>query len=204
MKKRIASFICFFLSTCFFSACTPPPGAFNHPDFSTKYTKEEHVERIKVRVEEANAESIKSGYLLSYEVHILYAFYDGDPEYFLIEYFFREDRKIWNNRLSTYIYNPYHYTIGFIKNDTYYTALPYYGGIGMSPYRKLGYTGGIEHLKLYGKGVCGVVQDGNCVLIDAVNDDYDDYEVGYILSVEERKDLMPCYIGPGTGIIKIP
>ena len=76
-----------------FAGCTS--GGYTHPKFKTKYTEEEHVQRITARTEEIFAEEIESGEILNYEVEIVYAFYDNDPEYFLVELEYAEE---WESR----------------------------------------------------------------------------------------------------------
>ncbi len=145
---------------------------FDHPEFKTDYTIEEHIERISAKTKKRFAEKLQSGLLVSYSVDILYAFYDEDPEYFLIELEF--DRE-WEGEYDIPNYGqdldiPFHYTyktkymhtIGFICNDKYYLCLREYGDFidGQSSYRYYGYA---ENKKYYGSGVQAVEKDGQIV-----------------------------------------
>lgn len=150
-------------------------GRFNHkikdvryqPEFKTDYTIEEHIERISKRTKKRFATQLKKGELVSYSVDILYAFYDEDPEYFLIELEFdREWEGEYTHPFSAttkYTYKTrYVHTIGFIYNDKYYLCLDYYGDFrdGKSSYHYYGYT---ENKKYYGGGVQAVEKDGQIV-----------------------------------------
>ena len=140
---------------------------YGHPGFKTDYTIEEHIERISKRTEERFAEQLQSGLLVSYSVNILYAFYDEDPEYFLIELEFdREWEGEYTHPFSAttkYAYKTkYMHTIGFIWNDKYYLCLDRFGDFveGKSSYYYYGYS---DSKKYYGSGVQAVEKDGQIV-----------------------------------------
>lgn len=164
MKKFFA--IC--LAFLFAFACISCAGEkYIHPDFETEYTVEEHVERIRKRTEERYAEEIESGELVHFEVEIVYAFYDDDPEYFLVEFEYAEETiplifkethipPTYETEIKVFQYTKYKHLIGFIHRDKYYTGL--YDYIrdpmeGRSIFDLCGYS---NAKKYYGNGVQAV------------------------------------------------
>lgn len=169
MKKIciiIVAIIC-----CLFVGCTQKLGGnYIHPDFSTDYSIEEHVERIKERTKQVFQDDIQSGAIIDYSVEIVYAYYDEDPEYFLVEIEYAND---WNGEYHTNYpryddetltkieyTTKYKHLIGFIENDMYKTGLRGYFGQdkaafkdGKSCYELLGYA---NDKKYYGAGVFAV------------------------------------------------
>ncbi|MBQ3505596.1 MAG: hypothetical protein IJA89_02365 [Clostridia bacterium] len=87
-----------------------------HPKFSTEYSEDEHIDRIKARTAEIFAEEIENGQLVRYDADILYAF-DDDPECFLVELEFAEEWKSWQSGVG--YQTKYKHCIGYIKNDEY-------------------------------------------------------------------------------------
>ncbi len=140
-----------------------------HPDFATVYTEEEHVQRITERTEEIYAEEIASGQLVKYNVEILHAFEDDDPEYFLVELEYADEcisgkyknPKTGENEPPYIYYNTkYTHTIGFIISDEYYLGG---GGLGRSGYAVCPYP---NNKKYCGSGtdVQGVEVNGQIIL----------------------------------------
>ena len=80
-----------FLLVVLLGACSCVPGYYRHPRFKTKYTIEEHIQRISERTEEKFSWQIAEGIIADYTVDIIYAFYDDDPEYFLVELEYAEE-----------------------------------------------------------------------------------------------------------------
>lgn len=134
-----------------------------HPDFETQYTVEEHIERL-------NLIASKTLKLKKFKVSIVYAFYDFDAEYFLIE-FEREEYEydVHIYQMSDYI-NRYAdienlndvtikeratngYILGYISEDKYFcnlfVNLRWYGGQpGFGYVQK--FSDGLSPYKAYG------------------------------------------------------
>ncbi len=150
---------------CLFSGCK---GGYKHSKFKTEYTVEEHIARIEERTKERFEEEIASGELVSYNVDIVYAFYDNDPEYFLVELEYVNE---WENLIDenspeygTYT-TKYKHLIGYIEEDNYWTGLPGYSiefMNGRSAYKLLGCE---KSRKYYGGGVQAVERDGELIMI---------------------------------------
>ena len=129
-----------------------------HPIFKTEYTEEEHIARLSARTEERFASEIESGEIVDFEIEIVYAFYDNDPEYFLVTLEYAEEFFIAEEKATKY-----KYTIGIIVQDEYrYCSLEgYINGFkdGPSPYHYLGYEnakkyyGGAKHAVATEEGV---------------------------------------------------
>ena len=104
--------------------CTSEVGTYiPHPDFRTEYSEEEHIRRLKERTELIFSEEIESGVLVSYEVELLHAFYDDDPEYFLVELECAEENILgwYGSNVHPILYaTKYQHVIGFIISDEYY------------------------------------------------------------------------------------
>jgi len=103
----------------------------HHAEFRTKYTVEEHIERITKRTEERFATQIEEGELISWKIEIVYAFYDNDPEYFLVELEYAEEIESGYEFYSsvpeyTQYITKYQHIIGYIKDDRYLMGLPHY------------------------------------------------------------------------------
>lgn len=150
-------------------------GGYTHPDFVTQYTVEEHEQRIAERTEERFAWEIAKGVIVDYKVEIIYAFYDDDPEYFMVELEYAEERKdsytCEDYTNSTFygkdiVYTTkYRHIIGYISNDNYMTGLYEYLDDfrdGRSSYAKAGYE---YAKKYYGGGVHAVEKDGQKITV---------------------------------------
>lgn len=216
--KKISIILSIIFFSLIFCGCAVEPmkfGGYSHPDFETKYTEEEHVQRISARTEEKFAEELKNGTLVSYDVEIVYAFYDNDPEYFLVnlEYaeeqagsYQTEDNPSLDPEKGEYIsfYTKYKHIIGFIKEDTYYCSLnDYYREFhyGRNCYELCGYK---NAKKYYGCGRHGVKTDEGVLQIydDAVSRNrgsaefplfpisYGEPFEQYIISESEQKYFM--------------
>ena len=143
MRKKLAillSFIFIFCAGCFAEDSSEEKYGFMvpHPIFKTEYTEEEHIARLSARTEERFATEIESGEIVDFEIEIVYAFYDNDPEYFLVTLEYAEEFFIAEEKTTKY-----KYTMGIIVEDEYrYASLSgYMHGFkdGPSPYHYLGY-----------------------------------------------------------------
>lgn len=149
-------------------------GGYTHPDFVTQYTVEEHEQRIAERTEKRFAREIANGVIVDYKVEILYAFYDDDPEYFMVELEYRrewEDSYECDDYTNSTFYGKdivyttkYRHIIGYISNDNYMTGLLRYDEFeyGRSSYTKAGYE---YAKKYYGGGVHAVEKDGQKITV---------------------------------------
>ncbi len=141
--KKITTIVSSFLLSLLLtgcSGCQQRDGDYDyvHPDFITEYTIEEHIERITTRTEEIFEEEIKNGDIVDYTVEIVYAFYDNDPEYFLVELEYAKEwggkydnpndsPNVENDEYITY-QTKYKHFIGYIVNDRYWYGLRDYWG----------------------------------------------------------------------------
>ena len=161
MKKFFA--IC--LAFLFAFACISCAGEkYIHPDFETEYTVEEHVERIRKRTEERYAEEIESGELVDFEVEIVYAFYDDDPEYFLVEFEYAEEFWVrYGDEKGTKYQTKYKHLIGFIQNDDYWLCamINIYENYGRSSFDVFGYS---DAKKYYGHHIEAVALENGKIL----------------------------------------
>ncbi len=152
-----------------------------HPDFVTEYTEKEHIERITQKVNERihklgwdNSEPLEP-HVIDVYIDIVYAFYDRDPEYFLVEFKFNYLNELAHVENMQIIptdedyYTQYGYLIGHIRNDKYYVMDVLYNLtiwtsidgksaqkyiLGKSAYTAAGMRDGI---KFYGCGVQAVL-----------------------------------------------
>lgn len=162
VKRKTATTV-LFLIAFIFSACAPIPkdGGYEHPDFETEYTLEEHMSRIATRTEEKFAEEIVNGEIVNYEVEIVYAFYDHDPEYFLVELEYAKEFE-WNypkadGGFATCL-TKYKHLIGYIIEDRYCVGLQDYdegdGFIGgRSSYELCGFSNSKKYYERLTHGV---------------------------------------------------
>ena len=140
IKKILFVCIAFFIFVSIFVSCdSVDPKKVGerepHPVFETKYSKEEHIERLNIRTEAIFAEEFKKGDIITCNVEILYSFYDDDPEWFLIELEYAEN--IYGNysnpnfekndsQSSIIEYETRNkHLIGYIIADEYYIAFDY-------------------------------------------------------------------------------
>ena len=200
MKKFLALLLC---TVCLFSGCK---GGYKHPKFKTEYTIEEHIVRIEERTKERFEEEIASGELVSYNVDIVYAFYDNDPEYFLVELEYANE---WENLIDenspeygTYT-TKYKHLIGYIEGDNYWTGLYSYDDFmdGRSSYRIFGYS---TAKKYYGGHIQAVEENGELITVFDRNcfhnsfGDRVEFHIHYqkscytyeVVAKEEYKELM--------------
>lgn len=197
MKKIILLFLCI---VCLFSGCdnNTVEGGYTHPDFKTEYTIEEHIGRIEERTRVRFEEEIASGELVSYNVDIIYAFYDNDSEYFLVELEYAQEHKFQRNE-NVYISKNAHF-IGYIENDEYYVGIKYYDGseyimAGRSAYSICGFDNG---KKFYGGLVQavetseGIIQIYNWIDLgdSAVEFGSEDNFVQRLITESEQEKLM--------------
>ena len=171
MKKILAIILTLIFCSCLISCNNEEPiagkrpiyGEYVHPDFETQYTIEEHMERLS----KIASKTLK---LKNFKVSIVYAFYDFDAEYFLIEYETEEyEYDVHISQMATY--NPFYppkqdlwqevliketatsgYILGYIYEDNYYYGLlinqRHYGGIYCGSVQQ--YTRGQSPYKAYG------------------------------------------------------
>ena len=139
MRKILASFLC-----CLFVLTSVSCKIFGYEitwddpqpqqyEFVTEYTVEEHIQRITERTMEKYAGYLDSGIIVDFTVDIMYAFYDNDPEYFIVE--FERDKPYPN--LQPEEGAKYEHIVGYIQDDKYY-IIEYI--VGRSIYTLLGYS----------------------------------------------------------------
>lgn len=184
-------------------------GNYTHPEYQSEYTEEEHIERISARTREKYAEEIEKGIIIDFKVEILYAFYDNDPEYFLIEYRFEDTIREYKGESSEVKLTEKHYghLIGMIESDTYRVgSFPCcidendgYGSrtgdhdeifVGQNCYTRCGFE---NAKKYYGGNVFAVEIDGQMVQIykhDYWDKDEEKCWERRVISESEQKDLM--------------
>ena len=176
---------------------------YKHPDFVTSYTEAEHIERIKERTETRFSKEIESGEIANYTVEIVYAFYDNDPEYFLVnlEYKYPWHKLDWVG--NPFEQTKYKHFLGYIENDEYYTGINGYSGEkgdsmfteGRNAYEVAGYG---EAKKYYGNDVFAVEKEGALLKIFKMNstgqvefeEGYEGEWEQYIIPETEYEDLM--------------
>lgn len=188
-------------------------GGYTHPEFITNYTIDEHVERIKERTAEKFEQEITSGEIIGVHIEIVHAFYDNDPEYFLVELEFAQEimnRYVYEDDKCFEVSTKYKHVIGFIENDNYYIGLQgydrtlnnhdekLYGFVnGESSYHYYGYMAG---KKYYGALVQGVMvenqimqlADIDCLKKGMIKSHYhsDKCSNGTIINETEYEKLM--------------
>lgn len=177
MKKLLCLLLTIVCCLCMVACDNCPScekkGGYEHPEYQSEYTEEEHIERISARTREKYAEEIEEGIIIDFKVEILYAFYDNDPEYFLVEleyslplhgaytnHYTTSDGEKGDTRYTT----KYKHIIGYIENDSYMTGIIYYADFmyGRSAYTVFGYN---DSKKYYGGTVQAVEKDGKIVQI---------------------------------------
>ena len=143
-------------------------GYYEHPDYVAVYTPEENKQRIEMRTAEKFSNEIASGEIVSYKVEILHAFYDDDPEYFMVELEYAEEFESEyeniiptgsGNTKETITYKTkWKYIIGYIQGRSYQIGLPRYPNYanGRNPYDYLGY---LNSKKYYGGGQFAVEKE---------------------------------------------
>lgn len=213
MKKLLCLFLtivcCLCMVACDTCSACEKKGGYTHPEYQSKYTEEEHIERISARTREKYAEEIEEGIIIDFKVEILYAFYDNDPEYFLIEYRFADTILEYKGEGSEVKLTKKHYghTIGMIKNDAYcvgsfHCCIDENDGIGsQTGYDDEIFVGqncytrcGFENAKkYYGGDVFAVEIDGQMVQIykhDYWHKDEEKCWERRVISESEQKNLM--------------
>ncbi|MBE5751467.1 MAG: hypothetical protein E7357_03555 [Clostridiales bacterium] len=132
-----------------------------YPDYQSAYTEEEHIERLTKITEsgawkDIDAElgmAITIGNVVSIDVETVYAFYDGDPEFFLITITMDcaiERPSVW----GTNVVSDKGFVLGYILNDEYYVLSLY---TGEDPWTIQGYG---EYKKYFGSYSYAVEIDG--------------------------------------------
>ena len=192
--KSVVGVLCtVFTFSTFLASCSKKIGGYTHPVFQTEYTQEEHIQRINQQTEAIFAEEINSGKLLKYNVEILYAYYDNDPEYFLVELEYVDEcievicenpdyLSGTENQEPKYIYHTtkYQHFIGFIEDDVYKTGIPYYDSgsrnpkdcfmPGRSAYALYTDGKGVQYgKKYYGGRVQGIERNGEIIIVAGMN-----------------------------------
>ena len=176
-KKKVELLImCILASLCFLLVgCWTYAGSnYKHPDFVTQYTQEEHIQRISERTQTRFSKEIESGEIVNYTVEIVYAFYDNDPEYFLVNLEYAEEFEKYSYGGELEYKTKYKHFLGFIENDEYYTGLYCYGGEngdamfigGRNPYEVTGYG---DAKKYYGANRFAVETENGLLKIFKIN-----------------------------------
>ena len=188
---------------CLPISCSHEPWShYKHPDFITAYTEEEHIQRITERTQIRFSEKIESGAIVNYTVEIVYAFYDNDPEYFLVNLEYKYPWRSLDVSGNLIYETKYQHFLGYIENDEYYTGLTGYTGEygdsmfidGRNAYEVAG-CGGAK--KYYGSDVFAVeTKDGLLQIFDIDNHsdvEFDAFETQWeqrIIPASEYEDLM--------------
>ena len=188
---------------CLPISCSHEPWShYKHPDFVTAYTEEEHIQRITERTQIRFSEKIESGAIVNYTVEIVYAFYDNDPEYFLVNLEYKYPWHKLDPAGKPYEQTKYQHFLGYIENDEYYTGVYNYEGEksdsmfidGRSAYEVAG-CGGAK--KYYGNRVFAVeTKDGLLQIFEMSNTgcvefcDIETQWVQRIIPESEYEDLM--------------
>ena len=171
-SKRVWVYCFLILQSCLLFACDldsgtrHPSQTYKHPDFITQYTQEEHIQRISERTQTRFSNEIESGEIVNYTVEIVYAFYDNDPEYFLVNLEYAEEFEKYSYGGELEYKTKYKHFLGFIEDDIYYTGINGYGGKngdamfidGRNPYEVAGYA---NAKKYYGNFVFAVQLDND-------------------------------------------
>ena len=115
-------------------------------EFKTKYTEEEHIERIRARTEERLAEDIERDKIEKIDIEIVYSFYTKDPEYFLVEVEYKEEFiGFWSSYDIQYSTKHKHF-FGMIYCDDYIKTPHMQDFIdGQSIYRARGYINNVKY-----------------------------------------------------------
>lgn len=148
--------------------------------FSTQYTEEEHIQRLKDRTEEMFWVDQINEVIKGFTVDIVYSIAENTPEYFVLEVEYTEHVPYTFNE-HTGNTTPYRHLMGYIYKDDYYVledSYIWYGRdglrvkdclkVGPSPYSAIGNPDGEKY---YGRprsedyGVYCVETDGNMVQI---------------------------------------
>lgn len=214
MNKRSRAYLLLcLLGTMLLNSCMYKLGDYTHPNFQTEYTVEEHIERIRARTENNFFAEISKGEIVNMEIEILYAFYDNDPEYFMVEleyakefageYTYRDDYGMESPVLYT---TKYKHFIGFIENDEYYARVRAYTSYkdeppiekfvdGRNPYVLCGYDDSKKYCN--SQSYCAVQTDEGILQIFespyycGVEFDMDEKRFEQrIISEKEQKTLM--------------
>ena len=109
-----------------------PDNPYIPPKFSTKYTVEEHIQRLKERTEDVFEGEIWNGEVVGYKVDIVYSLAFDLPEFFVVEIEYAvENNYILNdfwlgvgNRYPEeyrYYQTKYKHLMGYIEDDEYYS-----------------------------------------------------------------------------------
>lgn len=174
--KRLLAILLSCLTLFCFSGCNEtfwywilPQKYYKHPEFSTKYTVEEHIEKISQITEDLIKTAVTCGEVAAYTVDILYAFCDDDPEYFMMQLEYAEPYKYKLHSSDRFGYGTifetkYMYVIGYIENDEYLLGLKDSSNFvfGENPYDVFGKSG---TKKYYGAGHYGIEEDGQILHI---------------------------------------
>lgn len=191
------------LSGC--TRCNPYiKDVYSHPKFKTDYTIEEHIERISKRTEKRFAKELASGELVSYNVEILYAFYDEDPEYFLIELEYAEERSsayqtcaLDENKRNIIVQykTKYMHMIGFIQYDKYYYLGHTYTHSfkpGRSSYQYYGYANNKKYVGA--TGLQAVEKDGQIIKLFSPECIYGSGNSGHSPEFHTHGEKTPCVL----------
>lgn len=165
MKKVLIVLLCFLIILSTSVGCTSQEPCdldkYVHLDYVSEYNESEHIERIKQRVAKRFDEELENCEIADVYVEIMYAFYDNDPEYFLVEIEYTNEWICTQNGDLT----NFKHVIGIIVEDEYFLIGGYYNEFkdGKSSYNYYGYK---ECKKYFGAGVQAVEKDGELIEIE--------------------------------------
>lgn len=183
-----------------------PEGRFIPREWKTKYTKEEHIDRIRDISISIFQKEFDNDEIEDLFVDVVYSFKEENPEYFLVEVKFKKEFTI-ELKKTGYYYDTIKHTsnyihfLGYIYNDTY-TATYYSEGFnfGKSSYTFFGYR---EAKKYYGDTSQAVFNGNDIILLHRCSDvsvpemhslfhtDSQNCKIGEVVKEEDIKNLAP-------------
>ena len=91
--------------------------------FHTRYSPEEHVQRLDARTKEIFANDIANGKIIDYKIDVVYSFSDDKPRFFIIELIHEKGFRLTqpSDDVGEHLgfSSNYSYTIGLIDDTTY-------------------------------------------------------------------------------------
>ena len=167
------------------------------PHFSTKYSPEEHIERLDILTKEKFSSELLSGEIVDYKIDIMYSFTDNNPRYFIIEIEYKDEyTSTYNDPTDTTkcieYSTKYAYTIGLI-NDSVYNVCGFVES--QSPYTK---TENFDKKKYYSDTIMAVYDEDELIQIcnfkDCDMNHISDKNQGSRLWIEMILEICPvCY-----------
>lgn len=178
--KRILVYVLIVCSLCWPFICIVQCSCgVNDRSFYTKYTQEQHVQRIRERTNIKYQDDIESGIIEDFEVFILYDLNYNYPEYFIVEFQYSNhvDKLVQEEIIESdgkgnitcrqeelVVRSKYFHVTGCIIDDLYYTTFTYGSNYrhGQSSYSLGGYQ---NQKKYFGNGYEFVEIDGEIIQI---------------------------------------